>query len=102
MLAIDQEAHPAMQAILSGIPEEPLTRKLANRIRQYAQGNITLIFMDGQAGQRTLIEEHPALSTFRAVEGNPKVFLCKEFQIQNVATTPEMATHQIRSFLHNY
>ena len=102
MLAIDQEAHPAMQVILSGIPEEPLTRKIANRIRQYAQGNITLIFMDGQAGQRTLIKEYPALSTFRAVEGKPKAFLCKEFQIQSVATTPEMATHQIRSFLHNY
>jgi uncharacterized protein YyaL (SSP411 family) len=101
ILAIDQESHPAMQAIISGMPEDPLTQKLAAHIRQGAQGNITLIFMDGQTGQKTLLATHPKLATFRAVEGNSKVFLCKEYQTQSVATTPEMAARQIRSFLRN-
>ncbi len=99
MLAIDQDAHPPMQAIISGIPDDPLTQQLAAQIRQDAQGNITLIFMDGQAGQKTLLATHPRLANFRAVEGNAKVFLCKDYQTQSVATTPAMATRQIRSFI---
>ncbi|MCH2060724.1 MAG: DUF255 domain-containing protein [Verrucomicrobiales bacterium] len=98
--AIDQDSSPSMQAIISGMPDDPMTRKLAVAVRQNAPGNIALIFMDGQEGQNTIVAERPELSIFRAVEGNPRVFLCVEFKTQNVAKTPEMATHQMRSLFH--
>ena len=98
--AIDHDSSPSAQAIISGMPDDPLTLKLADAVRQSAPGKLTLIFMDGREGQRQLSQEHPSLSIFRAVEGNPRVFLCKDFKTQSIATTPEMASFQVRSLIH--
>jgi uncharacterized protein YyaL (SSP411 family) len=101
MLAIDQAASPSLQAIISGIPSDPLTRKLAARIRQIAPGNITLIFMDGRVGQEALLEAQPELAPFRAIAGDPKVFLCEDSRPQTVITTPELASRQIQALIRN-
>ncbi|MFP6872173.1 MAG: DUF255 domain-containing protein [Verrucomicrobiales bacterium] len=101
MLAIDQATSPALQAIISGVPSDPLTQELATRIRQSAPGNITLIFMDGKKGQETLLSAQPELAPFRAIAGNPKVFLCEDYRPQTVVTTPELANRHIQALIRN-
>ena len=101
MLAIDQATNPALQAIISGIPSDPLTQELTARIRKSAPANITLIFMDGRTGQEILLSTQPDLAPFRAIAGNPKVFLCEDFRPQTVVTEPELASRQVQALIRN-
>jgi len=96
LAALDSTVTEPVQIVVAGQPEDAATAELLRIIRSRYLPNKIVLLADGKEGQKWLGQHIEAIQPMAPVNGEPAVYVCRDFTCELPVTDPE----KLASMLH--